>query len=301
MTIDPVAFENLTSDYQGRVNETLNYWLPEARLNPTRLHEAMRYSVLAPGKRVRPILVYATAAALDLELSAVDGAAAAVEIIHAYSLIHDDLPAMDDDDLRRGRPTCHRQFDEATAILAGDALQALAFYILSHDPRMTANTDARLRMIEQLALFSGSRGMAGGQAIDLSSVGQALNIAELETMHIHKTGALIRTCIQLAALSANELSEEQFAALDSYAKCIGLSFQIQDDILDVIGDTETLGKTQGADDFHNKPTFPSVIGLEASREKAQEMHNQALQSLSIFGEEADVLRYISAWFIERCH
>ncbi|MGD8420250.1 MAG: polyprenyl synthetase family protein, partial [Gammaproteobacteria bacterium] len=227
------------------------------------------------------------------------GAASAVEIIHAYSLIHDDLPAMDDDDLRRGRPTCHRQFDEATAILAGDALQALAFYIVSHDPKMTADPAARLQMIENLALFSGSRGMAGGQAIDLGAVGKSLNIAELETMHIHKTGALIRTCVQLAALSAADLGEERFAALDSYAKCIGLSFQVQDDILDVTGDTATLGKIQGADSARNKPTFPSIIGLEASLEKARELHGKALEALSVFGEEADILRYISAWFVER--
>lgn len=301
MTIDAEGFERLISNYQSRADRALDLWLPEAKIHPARLHEAMRYSVMAPGKRVRPILVYASASAVGLDLEAVDGAAAAVEIIHAYSLIHDDLPAMDDDDLRRGRPTCHRQFDDATAILAGDALQALAFYILSHDPKMTPDNAARLRMIERLALFSGSRGMAGGQAIDLASVGKPLNIAELEAMHIHKTGALIRTCIQLAALSASNLSAEQFSALDSYAKCIGLSFQIQDDILDVIGDTETLGKPQGSDDYHNKPTFPSIIGLEASREKAREMHRMALQSLSIFGEEAEVLRYISAWFIERCH
>ena len=259
----------------------------------------MRYAVLAPGKRVRPILVYATASALAIDLDRVDGAASAVEIIHAYSLIHDDLPAMDDDDLRRGRPTCHREFDEATAILAGDALQALAFYILSHDPAMTADAGARLQMVEKLSLFSGSRGMAGGQAIDLAAVGKTLNIAELETMHIHKTGALIRTCVQLAALSTDQLSREQFQALDSYAKCIGLSFQVQDDILDVTGDTHTLGKTQGADSARNKPTFPSIVGLEASQEKARELHQNALQALSIFGEEADILRYISAWFVER--
>jgi farnesyl diphosphate synthase len=248
---------------------------------------------------VRPILVYATATALGITLDRVDGAATAVEIIHAYSLIHDDLPAMDDDDLRRGRPTCHRKFDEATAILAGDALQALAFYILSHDPQMTEDASARLQMIERLSLFSGSRGMAGGQAIDLAAVGNNLNIAELETMHIHKTGALIRTCVQLSALSTDSLNESQFKALDSYAKCIGLSFQIQDDILDVTGDTATLGKPQGSDSARNKPTFPSVIGLHASHEKAQELHQRALQALSIFGEEADILRYISAWFVER--
>ena len=299
MKIDAGSFESLVDDFQRRVDATLDKWLPQAELNPTRLHQAMRYAVLAPGKRVRPILVYATASALGIELQQVDGAACAVEIIHAYSLIHDDLPAMDDDDLRRGRPTCHRQFDEATAILAGDALQAVAFYIISHDPSMTENAAARLQMIENLSLFSGSRGMAGGQAIDLEAVGKTLNIAELETMHIHKTGALIRTCIQLAALSTDKLNTEQFKALDSYAKCIGLSFQVQDDILDVTGDTATLGKTQGSDSERNKPTFPSIIGLQASHEKAQELHQNALQALSIFGEEADILRYISAWFVER--
>ena len=208
---------------------------------------------------------------------------------------------MDDDDLRRGRPTCHREFDEATAILAGDALQALSFYIISHDPLMTGDTAARLAMIEKLALFSGSRGMAGGQAIDLEAVGRSLNIAELETMHIHKTGALIRTCIQLAALSADNLDRKRFAALDSYAKSIGLSFQVMDDILDVVGDTAVLGKQQGSDSALNKPTFPSIIGLDASREKARELHENALRALRIFGEEADILRYISAWFVEREH
>ena len=301
MKINAEIFDSLSLEYQQRVNRTLDDWLPAETVNPVELHKAMRYAVLAPGKRVRPVLVYATASALGIDLKRVDGPAAAVEMIHAYSLIHDDLPAMDDDDLRRGRPTCHIEFDEATAILAGDALQALAFYVLSHDPDMTENSSARLQMIENLSLFSGSRGMAGGQAIDLAAVGKPLNIAELETMHIHKTGALIRTCIQFAALSADTLTNEKFKALDSYAKAIGLSFQVQDDILDVIGSTETLGKPQGSDLKHNKPTFPSIIGLQASREKAAELHQQALQSLSIFDEEADILRYISAWFVERTH
>jgi geranylgeranyl diphosphate synthase type II len=301
MKIDDQVFESLVEQFQQRVDTALDDWLPPATVNPVRLHQAMRYAVLAPGKRVRPVLVYATASALGIELEKVDGAACAVEIIHAYSLIHDDLPAMDDDDLRRGRPTCHRQFDEATAILAGDALQALAFYIISHDPKMIDNAGARLQMIENLAMFSGSRGMAGGQAIDLESVGKSLNITELEAMHIHKTGALIRTCIQLAAFSCDRLGDADFGALDSYAKCIGLSFQVQDDILDVTGDTATLGKTQGADSKHNKPTFPSIIGLQESRGKAQELHQQALRALSIFAEEADILRYISAWFVQRTH
>jgi farnesyl diphosphate synthase len=301
MRIDAQSFEALVLSHQNRVNQTLDHWLPPESINPIELHKAMRYSVLAPGKRVRPVLVYATASTLGLDLSLVDGIAAALEIIHAYSLIHDDLPAMDDDDLRRGRPTCHCAFDEATAILAGDALQALAFYVLSHDQTMTGDSRSRLKMIEKLSLFSGSRGMAGGQAIDLAAVGRTLNIVELETMHIHKTGALIRTCIQLAALSSPDLSTENFDALDTYAKSIGLSFQIQDDILDVVGDTQTLGKPQGSDIERNKPTFPSIIGLDASREKAQDLHQNAINALSIFGEEADILRYISAWFVERTH
>jgi len=301
MRIDAQSFEALVLQYQNRVNQTLDHWLPGASVHPIELHKAMRYSVLAPGKRVRPILVYATASALGLELALVDGIAAALEIIHSYSLIHDDLPAMDDDDLRRGRPTCHCAFDEATAILAGDALQALAFYVLSHDQSMTSDSSARLKMIEKLSLFSGSQGMAGGQAIDLAAVGRSLNIDELEAMHTHKTGALIRTCIQLTALSSSQLSSEKFEALDTYAKSIGLSFQIQDDILDVVGDTQTLGKPQGSDMERDKPTFPSIIGLDASRNKALALHQKAINALSIFDEEADILRYISAWFIERTH
>jgi len=299
--ISDSAFKSALKDWQQRVDKALDHWLPAADLHPAQLHEAMRYAVMGGGKRVRPVLIYATAKTLGIPLQRVDGTAAAVELIHAYSLVHDDLPAMDDDDLRRGRATCHKAFDEATAILAGDAMQALSFYILSHDPDMTANSKNRMRMIECLSLYSGSRGMAGGQAIDLASVGKTLDIAELETMHIHKTGALIRTCIQLAALSADEISDTQFDALDHYAKCIGLSFQIQDDILDVIADTDTLGKPQGSDAERNKPTFPAIIGLEASKEKAQELHQKALKSLQVFDQEADLLRRISAWFVERSH
>jgi farnesyl diphosphate synthase len=295
------AFQARLDSYRERVNAALEHWLPAATLNPQRLHQAMRYSVLGDGKRVRPSLVYATADALSIPRERVDGIAAAVEIIHAYSLIHDDLPAMDDDDLRRGRPTCHKQFDEATAILAGDALQALAFHILSHDPAMTPDPRRRLQMIEKLALHSGSRGMAGGQAIDLESVGRDLTLAELETMHIHKTGALIRTCIQMAALSADHIDDDRLQALDRYAKKIGLSFQVQDDILDVIGDTDTLGKPQGSDAALGKPTFPSIIGLEESRDKAQRLHRQALEALADFGPDADTLRAISHWFVNRSH
>lgn len=299
--VDQQKFKQLLLDYKQRVDTTLEHWLPAETLNPVKLHQAMRYSVLGSGKRVRPVLVYATATTLGIPLNKVDGIAAAIEIIHAYSLIHDDLPAMDDDDLRRGQPTCHRQFDEATAILAGDALQALAFYILTHDKDMTDDASRRLTMIEKLALFSGSRGMAGGQAIDLDSVGKEINIAQLETMHIHKTGALIRTCIQMAALTSSQVTENQFDALDCYAKKIGLSFQVQDDILDVTGDTETLGKPQGSDANLHKPTFPTIIGLQAAREKALELHRQALDAIDDFGAEADVLRTISHWFVARSH
>ncbi len=295
------SFEKLIYDYQQRTNRVLDHWLPAEDLNPSNLHQAMRYSVLGNGKRVRPILVYATASALKLPLKRVDGIAAAVEIIHAYSLIHDDLPAMDDDDLRRGRPTCHKQFDEATAILAGDSLQALAFYILSYDSDMTDNLASRLQIMEKIALYSGSRGMAGGQAIDLASVGKELNIIELETMHVHKTGALIRACIQLAALSSTSITETQQTGLDRFAKNIGLSFQVQDDILDVISDTNTLGKPQGSDISLNKPTFPSILGLKEAQQKAQSLHLAALESLRNFGEEADILREISSWFVERSH
>jgi farnesyl diphosphate synthase len=299
--VNQQTFDKLLLEYKQRVDLALEHWLPADTLNPVSLHQAMRYSVLGSGKRVRPVLVYATASTLGIPLEKVDGIAAAIEIIHAYSLIHDDLPAMDDDDLRRGKPTCHKQFDEATAILAGDALQALSFYILTHDPEMTSDASRRLEMIEKLALFSGSRGMAGGQAIDLASVGKEINITELETMHIHKTGALIRTCIQTAALTSDTITDTHFEALDCYAKKIGLSFQVQDDILDVISDTETLGKPQGSDAGLDKPTFPAIMGLQPAREKALELHQQALEAINCFGAEADILRSISHWFVQRRH
>ena len=228
-------------------------------------------------------------------------AACAVEFIHAYSLIHDDLPAMDDDDLRRNRPTCHKAYDEATAILVGDALQSLAFQALCgrDDPQTDAKT--RLAMLETLARASGSRGMAGGQAMDLAAVGQSLNLAELENLHIHKTGALIRASVRLSCLLNPQLETDKLQALDRYAKCVGLAFQIQDDILDVAGDTETLGKTQGKDQAQDKPTYPSLMGLNGAREKAAALLQDALQSLSCFGQEADPLRWIAEYIIGRSH
>jgi len=288
-------------DLQARIEGVLDRWLPSAATHPGRLHKAMRYSVLGGGKRIRPVLAYAAGRALGVPPERIDGAAAAVELIHVYSLIHDDLPAMDDDDLRRGKPTCHKAFDEAMAILAGDAIQALAFHILAHDPAMVNEPARRLQMIDTLATAAGSRGMAGGQAIDLGSVGQQLDIAQLEDMHIHKTGALIRASVMLGALSAPEADPERLERLDHYAKCIGLAFQIRDDILDVESDTETLGKTQGADEALNKPTYPSILGLEASKAQARSLHAEALESLEDFDAGADLLRWVADFIVNRLH
>lgn len=289
----------LLTTYQARTEKSLEHWLPESTINPTRLHEAMRYSSLEGGKRVRPALVYLTGQALGVAPAMLDGPACALELIHVYSLIHDDLPAMDDDELRRGKPTCHIQFDEATAILAGDALQSLAFYILAHDPNMVADPGLRLQMVETLAQASGSRGMAGGQAIDLAAVGKTVNVAELENMHIHKTGALIRASVRLAALSAPKTDTKLLEKLDHYAKCVGLAFQIRDDILDVEGDTETLGKTQGADMARNKPTYPALLGLDEAKQMAKDLHQEAIDSLTILGEKAEPLREIAEYIINR--
>lgn len=284
---------------QSRAEAALEARLPGADRMPERLHQAMRYSVLGGGKRLRPLLTYATGVALDVPLETLDGPAAAVELIHVYSLIHDDLPAMDDDDLRRGKPTCHKAFDEATAILAGDALQALAFHVLANDASIKAPPLSRLAMVEALATASGSFGMVGGQAIDLDAVGKFLDLPSLENMHIRKTGALIRASVRLASLSVDGLDTGVADKLDHFAKCIGLSFQIQDDILDEESDTQTLGKTQGKDRDHNKPNYPALLGIAGAKEKAREMHEAALESLSGFGDKAELLRQLSRFIIER--
>ena len=299
-----MSLEQNKTAWQKRVDASLDHWLPKASIKPGQLHRAMRYAIFNGGKRIRPILVYAAGQAVNAPTEMLDHAASAVECIHAYSLIHDDLPAMDDDDLRRGKPTCHKAFDEATAILAGDALQALSFHILTHglDERIPATT--RLDMIDLLAVASGSRGMAGGQAIDLAAVGKAINEAELENMHIHKTGALIRASVKLGAMCAADLDPEKLRKLDHYGKCIGLAFQITDDILDETADTEVLGKTQGADRARNKPTYPSILGLETSRELAKELCDDAMGSLSGFTgsqNQADALRDIATYIIARSH
>ena len=291
--------ENLLREYQSCVKTALNKWLPAADLQPKHLHEAMRYAVLSDGKRIRPVLVYAAGHVFNVDRSALDAPASAVEIIHAYSLIHDDLPAMDDDHLRRGRPTCHKAFGEATAILAGDSLQALAFYILAHDRDMIISAEQRIQMVDILAQASGSRGMAGGQAIDLASVGKELNITELENMHIHKTGALIRASVELGALSQPGIDPGSFDKVSHYAKCIGLAFQIQDDILDIESDTETLGKPQGSDMQRNKPTYPNLLGLDGAKDAAKQLHEEAISSLSDFDEKADPLRWIADYIVQR--
>ena len=295
------ALKEYLSFCQNRVEKALEDRLPSGQLLPQKLHQAMRYSVLNGGKRMRPMLTYCTGKTLGIAPEALDGPACAVEFIHVYSLIHDDLPAMDDDDLRRGKATCHVAFDEATAILAGDALQALAFEILAHDPSITATAEGRLKMIIALAKASGSQGMVGGQAIDLQSVGTRLNLPELENMHIHKTGALIRASVNMATLAKTDIDPNVATKLDHYAKCIGLSFQVKDDILDEESDTATLGKTQGKDKDNDKPTYPALLGLAGAKQKAQELHEKALDSLSIFGKEADLLRDLSLYIIQRTH
>jgi farnesyl diphosphate synthase len=293
------SLEIYLRDCQERVERALDHCLPQESVQPEMLHAAMRYSVFGSGKRIRPVLVYAAGRALGVDPKLLDTPACSVELIHCYSLIHDDLPAMDDDDLRRGNPTCHRQYDEATAILAGDALQSLAFKILSRDRTMKSDAEIRLQMIEALALASGSRGMAGGQALDLEAVGKELNLAELENMHIHKTGALIRASVKLGSLQAANATDEQVKGLDHYSKCIGLAFQVVDDILDVEGDTETLGKTRGKDELNNKPTYPALLGLESSRRMAQRLREEALESLLSLDKRADPLRWLADFIVER--
>lgn len=284
---------------KAHVDQALDQRLPVPEVHPTRLHAAMRYGALNGGKRLRPALIYTTGEALGLAWARLDVVACAVELIHAYSLVHDDLPAMDDDDLRRGQPTCHRAFDEATAILAGDALQSLAFYILAHDRTLDVADSVRVRLLETLAQAAGSRGMAGGQAIDLAAVGQPLTLAELEAMHIHKTGALIRASINMAALCQPDLEAETFTRLDDFAKRIGLAFQIQDDLLNVEGNPELTGKSIGTDRLHNKPTYPALLGLEAAKTEARLLLEAALAAIRPLSARADSLRALAAYLITR--
>jgi farnesyl diphosphate synthase len=296
---------NRTSDFQdwaraqqARVEEALARLLPPADLAPRRLHEAMRYAVLGGGKRVRPLLAFAAGELAGADAARVEVPAACVELIHAYSLVHDDLPCMDDDVLRRGKPTCHVQYDEATALLAGDALQALAFQLLA-EHRVADRAQDQVEMLRLLAQAAGSRGMAGGQAIDLAAVGRTLALPELEYMHIHKTGALIRAAVLLGARAGRALAEAETGALDHFAKCVGLAFQVVDDVLDAEGSTATLGKTAGKDADANKPTYVSVLGVEPARRFAEELREAAANALEPFGERALRLRQLADFIVLR--
>ena len=264
-----------------------------------RLQETMRYSVLGGGKRVRPALCMAAARAMGSDESTALAPACALELIHAYSLVHDDLPAMDDDDLRRGRPTAHIAFDEASAILAGDALQTLAFALLSDAPALSDRQ--RVTMISELARASGHRGMVGGQAIDLESVGRQLSVAQLEAMHRHKTGALIEASVRLGALTSETVTECQLSNLTDYASALGLAFQVQDDLLDIEGDTEVIGKRQGSDAAKAKPTYPALLGIEGARQHLARLLDEALSALESFDSEADTLRAMADYVVARSH
>jgi farnesyl diphosphate synthase len=290
-------FPSWVSTHQSRFEDVLKRLLPQADATPQRLHAAMRYSVLDGGKRVRPLLAYAAGELGNAPLERVEIAAAAVELIHAYSLVHDDMPCMDDDVLRRGKPTCHVEYDEATALLVGDALQSLAFQLLS-EHRLNDEAARQLQMVKLLAVASGSRGMAGGQAIDLASVGKQLTLPELEQMHIHKTGALIRAAILLGAHCGN-LDQAQLDKLDRFGKCMGLAFQVVDDVLDSEADTATLGKTAGKDADNNKPTYVTLLGTSAAKKMAAELHREALDALTEFGETARRLRELANFIVMR--
>ncbi len=293
-----VDFQRWASSHQQRIETQLQTVLPDPEVAPARLHQAMRYAVLGGGKRVRPLLAFAAGEVTHADIARVSLAGAAVELIHAYSLVHDDLPCMDDDVLRRGKPTCHVEFDEATAVLAGDALQSLAFQLLT-EYRLADDPAVQLEMGKLLAVASGSRGMAGGQAIDLAAIGATLSLPELEFMHIHKTGALIRAATMLGARCGEPLPAAELERLDHFAKCIGLAFQVVDDMLDAEATTATLGKTAGKDARHNKPTYVSVLGVAEAKKLADELHADALASLEVIGGRALRLRQLADFIVLR--
>ncbi len=291
-------FQNWAKNRQARIETFLETRLPATDCVPENLHDAMRYAVLGGGKRVRPLLSFAAGELSMADVERVTVAAAAVELIHAYSLVHDDLPCMDDDVLRRGKPTCHVKYNEATALLTGDSLQSLAFQLLAENC-LADTPQIQLDMIRQLAQASGSRGMAGGQAFDLASVGKVLSLPELEYMHIHKTGALIRAAVMLGAYCGSSLNDVQQDKLNHYAKCIGLAFQVIDDILDAEATTATLGKTAGKDAENKKPTYVSILGISQARELAERLQSDACRALDSLGEGAIRLRQVTDFIIER--
>ena len=291
-------FQAWSGAHQNRFEDVLRSLLPSTEVAPQRLHAAMRYCVLDGGKRVRPLLAFAAGELVGADIERVNFAAAAVELIHAYSLVHDDMPCMDDDVLRRGKPTCHVQYDDATALLVGDALQSLAFQLLA-EHSLNDDPARQLQMLKLLATASGSRGMAGGQAIDLDSVGKQLSLPELEFMHIHKTGALIRAAVLLGAQCGAALNEAQLNRLDRFSKCVGLAFQVVDDVLDSEADTITLGKTAGKDADNDKPTYVTLLGVQAAKKMTAELHCEALDMLSGFGDEARRLRELADFIVLR--
>ena len=292
---DPVLLDQRAARWRARVDAALEAALPPVDEAPHRLHAAMRHAALDGGKRMRPLLVYAAGTAFGAGDAGLDHAAAAVELVHAYSLVHDDLPAMDDDALRRGKPTVHVAFDEATAILAGDALQSLAFQQLAEAP---LPADARVAMLHELAIAAGARGMCGGQALDIDATGQGLAADALERLHALKTGALLRAAVRLGAIAAGADAAAR-AQLDRYADALGLAFQVRDDLLDVEGDSQVLGKTAGKDQARDKATFPALLGLEASRERLQVLRAQMHEALDALGPRAVLLRELGRQAIER--
>jgi farnesyl diphosphate synthase len=294
------AAENWVGAFQARVEQALAEALPPADTPPLRLHEAMRYVVLGGGKRLRPLLVYSTGTALGVPTVLLDAPASAVELIHAYSLVHDDLPCMDNDELRRGCPTCHKAFDEATALLVGDALQSLAFRTLA-EPALAIPKKNQIEMLMLLAEAAGSRGMAGGQAIDLEAVGKQLTLPELETMHRLKTGALIRASVLLGARCHAEIDQGTLRHLDRFAQCMGLAFQIQDDVLDEESDTATLGKPQGSDKARDKPTYPSLLGLTEAKAKAKNLLEEAREALQAVAMPTERLEWLADFIVKRSH
>lgn len=288
-------FQEWLSNHSERAETALDGLLDSAKTTPNRLHEAMRYAAQGGGKRIRPLLVYAAGSLGDPKAQALDAAAVAIECIHAYSLVHDDLPCMDDDDLRRGRPTVHKAFDEATALLVGDALQTRAFEILAN---AQCEVDVRLLMISSLTAASGSRGMAGGQAIDLESVGKKLDLAGLKQMHAMKTGALLSCAVELGGIAAH-LNPTQMAQLQKYSTALGLAFQIIDDVLDATADSQTLGKTAGKDAAANKPTYVTLMGLDYAQKQAKDLQETAIASLADFGSKADALKDLALLVVNR--
>ncbi|MDE2430835.1 MAG: polyprenyl synthetase family protein [Burkholderiales bacterium] len=290
------AFHTWMKNKQLECEIALANLLPQITVLPERLHEAMRYAAMDGGKRVRPLLVFAAGHLFNAPADMLLRAACAVELIHAYSLVHDDMPCMDDDALRRGKPTVHIKYDEATALLVGDALQAQAFQVLSEGD---GDAVAKLSMVRLLAQASGSVGMCGGQAIDLASVGLALDRIQLEQMHRLKTGALLRASVLLGAMSGKKLDEKELQALDAYAAAIGLAFQVVDDVLDATADSATLGKTAGKDAADNKPTYVSLLGLSASKQLAEQLRCDAHDAVEVFGNQAQLLRDLADLVVQR--